>query len=211
MNIQVLQKKVMEKGTPKENFLPKEKTIRAAAINRKWRHFIDNSTLHGMQYVFNGQTKIRSIVWAVFFVMSTAYFLFQSSLLLKRYYSYDVTTKVTLQYEKSPEFPAVTICHFDMLRESFVIKYKAEEVFKYALRFSVRTSIDHNDINWKELGNTRMEDMYEIGGHQIKKMMKTCLWSGEICDDRNFTKILTPMGLCHTFNSGKFLNSLFFR
>ena len=143
--------------------------------------------------------------------MSTAYFLFQSSLLLKRYYSYDVTTKVTLQYEKSPEFPAVTICHFDMLRESFVITYKAEEVFKYALRFSVRTSIDHNDINWKELGNTSMEDMYEIGGHQTKKMMKTCLWSGEICDDRNFTKILTPMGLCHTFNSGKFLNSLFFR
>ena len=95
-----LQKLNMEEGIPEGSFLPKEKTIRAAAMNRKWRHFIDNSTLHGMQYVFNGQTKFRSVIWSVFLVMGTAYFVLQSSLLLKRYYSYEVTTKVTLKYEK---------------------------------------------------------------------------------------------------------------
>ncbi|KAJ7377743.1 amiloride-sensitive sodium channel [Desmophyllum pertusum] len=47
-----------------------------------------------------------------------------------------------------------------------------------------------------------MEDTYNFGGHQINKTMKTCTWSGEKCDDRNFTRNLTSMGLCHTFNSG---------
>lgn len=82
--MRVLQKMDMENGTPEESFLPKQKTTKAAAINGKWRHFIDNSTLHGMQYVFNGQTKVRSIIWSVFLLMGTAYFVFQSSLLLKK-------------------------------------------------------------------------------------------------------------------------------
>lgn len=209
--MQVLQKIDMGKGTPEESFLPKEKTIRAAAINRKWRHFLGNSTLHGLQYVFNSQTKFRSVIWAVFLLMATAFFVLKSSLLLKTYYSYEVTSKVTLKYEKSPEFPAVTICHFNMLRESFVKEHKAEKVLEQALWFSLRTNINRSVVNWKEFGNLSMKDVYEKGGHQIKEMMKTCSWSGEEYEARNFTRILTPMGLCHTFNSGKFRNSLFLR
>ncbi|XP_020604891.1 acid-sensing ion channel 1-like [Orbicella faveolata] len=135
--------------------------------------------------------------------MATAFFVLKSSLLLKTYYSYEVTSKVTLKYEKSPEFPAVTICHFNMLRESFVKEHKAEKVLEQALWFSLRTNINRSVVNWKEFGNLSMKDVYEKGGHQIKEMMKTCSWSGEECDARNFTRILTPMGLCHTFNSGK--------
>jgi len=199
----VLQKIDMGKRTPEESFLPKEQTIRAAAINRKWRHFLDNSTLHGLQYVFNSHTKFGSVMWAVFLLMATALFVFKSSLLLKTYYSYEVTSKVTLTYEKSPEFPAVTICHFNMLRKSFVEEYRAGKVLEQALRFSVSANVNRSVVNWKEIGNLSMRDVYEIGGHQIKDMMKTCSWGGEKCDAGNFTKILTPMGLCHTFNSGK--------
>ena len=178
--------------------------MRAASINRKWRHFLSNSTLHGLQYVFNSETKFRSIIWAAFLLMCTGHFVYKSSLLLRAYYSYEVTSKVTVKYEKSPEFPAVTICHFNMLRESFVKEFKAEKLLEIAFRrSSLRTKVNRSEVTWKEFGNASMEDVYEEGGHQIKKMMKTCSWSGEKCDARNFTRILTPMGLCHTFNSGK--------
>ena len=199
----------MGEETPRESYLPKQETIKSAAIRRKWRHFIDNSTLHGMQYVFNGQTKIRTIIWTTFLIMGTTYFFYQSSVLLKRYYSYQVTTKMTLKYEKLPEFPAVTICHFNMLRKTFVQKHNAQQVLKYALRFAKRTEINSTTINWTDLQNLTMDFIYTVGGHQIGEMMRTCLWSGEECNHRNFTKILTPMGLCHTFNSGKFVKNVF--
>ena len=197
----------MDNVAPEESFLPKQETIKSAAIKKKWRHFIDNSTLHGMHYVFHGQTKVRTIIWTVFLGMSTAYFFYQSSLLLKRYYSYQVTTKMTLKYEKAPKFPAVTICHFNKLRKTFVQKHNAEQVLKYALRFAKRTEINSSTINWTDLQNVTMDYIYNHGGHQIKEMMKTCSWSGEKCDGRNFTKLLTPMGLCYTFNSGKFVKN----
>ncbi|KAL9964419.1 hypothetical protein ACROYT_G028060 [Oculina patagonica] len=110
---------------------------------------------------------------------------------------------MTLKYEKSPEFPAVTICHFNKLRKNFVQKHNAEDVLKYALRFAKGTKINSSTINWTDLQNVTMDYIYNHGGHQIKEMLKTCSWSGEKCDDGNFTRILTPMGLCHTFNSGE--------
>ncbi|KAL9964420.1 hypothetical protein ACROYT_G028061 [Oculina patagonica] len=186
---------------PGENYLPKQVTIKSAAMKKKWRHFIDNSTLHGMQYVFNGETKIRTIIWTVVLLAGTAYFTYQSSVLLKRYYSYPITTKITLKYEEVAEFPAITICHFNKLRKTFVDKHNAEEVLKYALTGALGTKINSSTIGWTGLRNFSMEDILKIGGHQIEKMMKTCLWRGKKCDERNFTKILTPMGLCHTFNS----------
>ncbi len=204
LNKQVLPKIDMDKD-PGENYLPKQVTIKSAAMKKKWRHFIDNSTLHGMQYVFNGETKIRTIIWTVVLLAGTAYFTYQSSVLLKRYYSYPITTKITLKYEEVAEFPAITICHFNKLRKTFVDKHNAEEVLKYALTGALGTKINSSTIGWTGLRNFSMEDILKIGGHQIEKMMKTCLWRGKKCDERNFTKILTPMGLCHTFNSGKFV------
>lgn len=197
----------METDNPKESVMSNPETIRSVAIRRKWRHFIDNSTLHGMQYVFNGQTKIRSIIWAVFLMLGTGYFLYQSSLLLKRYFSYPINTKVTMEYEENPLFPAVTICNFNMLRKSFVEEHKAEELLKYTFTgdslLEPGTEVNISAINWDYFKGANMEDTYSVGGHQIKEMMIKCSWSGEKCNDGNFTKDLTSMGLCHTFNSGK--------
>ena len=85
-------------------------------------------------------------------------------------------------------------------------KYEAEELLKYTFRDSLLelgTAVNSSAINWDYFKGAYMEDVYSVGGHQIKEMMIRCLWSGEKCDDRNFTQDLTSMGLCHTFNSGK--------
>lgn len=198
----------MERGIPSESVVSTRDAAKSKAIRKKWRHFIDNSTLHGMQYVFNGETKVRSIIWTVFLVLGTAYFIFQSSVLLTRYYSYPITTKVTLKYEKNPPFPAVTICNFNILKRSFVEKYKAEELIEYTFRDSqllFENEINMSAINWSSFEGLNMGEVYKQGGHKIKEMLIRCEWSGEKCDFRNFTETLTSMGLCYTFNSGKVL------
>ncbi|CAH3149477.1 unnamed protein product [Pocillopora meandrina] len=94
--------------------------------------------------------------------------------MLKKYFSFPNTTKVSLKYDSMPDFPAVTICNFN---------------------------------NWTSpctLTNLTQKPFYSMMGHQIKDTMHSCRWNGKhTCDYRNFTPVLTSMGLCHTFNSGK--------
>ena len=200
----------MDKEIPEERVVSNQETtkLKSAAIKRKWNHFIDNSTLHGMQYVFNGQTKVRSIIWAFFLLGGMVYFSFQSSQLLRKYFRYPVTTKQTVEYENSPKFPAVTICNFNMLTKSYSEQVIQEELLKYFFRAKIKEfglKANRSAINWSDFENVSMENIYYIGGHQMKNMIEKCVWSGNRCDYGNFTRILTSMGLCHTFNSGKFI------
>ena len=108
--------KVAAEGNEAESPTPS----RSVAIKQKWHAFVESSTLHGLQHVFTSQTPLRRIIWALFLLSGIGWFSFQSSKLLTKYYSYPVTTKVTLVYEDAPEFPAVTICNFNMFRASAV-------------------------------------------------------------------------------------------
>ncbi len=74
-------------------------------------------------------------------------------------YSYPITKKITLKYEKT-----------------FVDEHNAEEVLNYALRDVLGTKVNSSTIDWTGLRNFSMEDILKIGGHQIKEMMKACLW-----------------------------------
>lgn len=179
---------------------------KSEAIKRKWRNFIDNSTLHGMQYVFNGETKIRSIIWIIFLLGGMIYFIIQSSFLLKKYYCYPINTKQTLEYEESPMFPAVTICNSNRLRRS-VVQGIPNEVLNTIFSETIQGfPINRSDINVTKYQDViHMPELYYRASHQIKDMLKECTWSGHVCDERNFTPILTSMGLCHTFNLGKFI------
>lgn len=194
----------MENGNPEESVGSNPENPKSAAIKRKWRHFIDNCTLHGIQHAINGQTKVRSVTWSVFLLIGTGYFVHQSYSLLDRYYSYPITTKVTLKYEEEPEFPAVTICNFNILRKSYIIEEEAEDLLELAFSGLLGTKPNISAVDWSKFDNNNMEEVYARGGHQFYQMMKKCSWSGEKCNHRNFARSLTSMGLCHTFNSGKF-------
>ena len=127
---------------------------------------------------------------------------------MKKYFSYPFNTKVTLEHESSPEFPAVTICNFNMLRRSTIVDANDfEDVVKYAHRDRIDNliglEVNASKIDWSRFENLRMFDVYAEGGHQMKQMLINCSWIGKTCTYRDFRPVLTSMGLCHTFNSGK--------
>lgn len=196
----------MDKQIPGDYVVSNQEALKTAAMKTKWNHFIENSTLHGMQYVFNGQTKARSIIWAVFLLGGMAYFSFQCSKLLTIYFRYPITTKLTLEYEQSPKFPAVTLCNFNMVSRSRTRKF-AEELINWVFKEKQLElkGANFSAINWKDYENISMEEIYYDASHQIKDMLGRCTWSGHQCSDQNFTRILTSMGLCYTFNSGTFI------
>ena len=124
-------------------------------------------------------------------------------MLLRKYFSFPVTTKTTLEFEKEPEFPAVTICNLNMVRKSMVLKYNFKEVTDLALMSKAGVEINDSNINWSRYEDIDVFQVYLKAGHQIQDMIIDCSWKGERCSSQNFTPILTTMGLCHTFNSGK--------
>lgn len=198
----------MDKVNPEMSVSWVQQPSKTEAIKTKWNSFVENSTLHGMHYVFSSPTTFRRILWAFFLLSGMVYFSFQSSKLLKKYFSYPVATKVTLVYEKEPEFPSVTICNFNMFRKSFITANNYEQAVRFATRdeFSKFAGVEVNDsnIDWSAYEGVDMSQGYHLAGHQIKDMLKGCSWSGESCSHQNFTPVLTSMGLCHTFNSGQY-------
>lgn len=150
----------MDNEISEEVVVPSQEA-KTAAIRKKWNDFIDNSTLHGMRYVFNGQTRVRSIIWAVFLLAGMAYFAFQSTVLLKIYFSYPITTKQTLEYdyEKSPKFPAVTICNFNAVMRSRTRNIK-DALINWIFREKNQniTGANISNINWSDYQNTTMKD-----------------------------------------------------
>ena len=79
------------------------------------------------------------------------------------------------------------------------------DVVKYAFRDKIPDPLRVNPsaIDWSKHENLNMTEVYASGGHQITDMLSRCWWIGEDCTWHNFTPVLTSMGLCYTFNSGK--------
>ncbi|XP_078379403.1 acid-sensing ion channel 2-like isoform X2 [Oculina patagonica] len=176
---------------------------KSAATTERWSVFVGSSTLHGLNYMFSSRSLVRRILWALFLVTAMAWFSFESFKLLRKYFSYPVTTKVALEYEGTLEFPAVTICNFNMFNKSVVTAKGYNELLRQFERKLFGLNNENDTMDFNKYNDFNLTEFHFIAGHQISSTLSICVWSGQSCDYRNFTPVLTDMGLCHTFNSGK--------
>ncbi|KAL9964423.1 hypothetical protein ACROYT_G028064 [Oculina patagonica] len=191
------------KIVPEYSEVASEIPSKSAAITKRWSIFVGASTLHGLHYVFTSRTLVRRILWALLLVSSMAWFSFQSSKLLRKYFSYPVTTKVSLEYEDTPDFPAVTICNFNRFKRSVIMEKGYDQLLSQFEKKSFGLQAENDAIDLANYTDFNFTEFHLIAGHQINDTLLGCVWSGQMCDYRNFTPVLTDMGLCHTFNSGK--------
>lgn len=177
---------------------------KSAEITKRWSIFVGSTTLHGLQYVFTGQALVRRILWALILVAALTWFSFQTSKLLRKYFSYPVMAKVSLEYEDSPEFPAVTICNFNKFKKSVVLDKGYDDVASQLEKKLLGLASENDTVDFSKYDDFNFTEFHFIAGHQINDTLLGCVWGGKMCDFRNFTPVLTDMGLCHTFNSGRF-------
>ena len=175
----------------------------SVAITKTWRVFVESSTLHGLQYVFTSRTLVRRILWSLSLVAAILWFSFQSSKLLRKYFSYPAATKVSLVHEDSPEFPAVSICNFNQFRKSVIMEKGYDDPLRQFERKAFGLNTENFTTDFSKYRHFNFTEFSLSAGHQINDTLRACVWSGITCDYRNFTPILTSMGLCHTFNSGR--------
>ena len=53
----------------------------------------------------------------------------QTFMLLKKYFNYPVTTKVSSKHEAITDFPSVTICNFNIIRKSVAKVNGSDQLF----------------------------------------------------------------------------------
>ena len=187
----------------------KEKTNRSTS-RKIIEDFINNSTLHGLQNVYNSRSKMQRIVWVVLMLTASVYVVSMITDSFITYAGYPVKTKTTLMFTENSVFPAVTICNFNRYRQSPLKGTSYEDIFDaLGSSYFKGKEISWEKYNFSEIDLSRLDDDL---AHEL--MIIDCRWQGQHCDYKNFSSLFTSMGKCHTFNSGNvllFQASCFFR
>lgn len=92
-----------------------------------YQNFSENTSLHGV-----GKTVIRGgwrrIVWLLLVLSSIAWSMHQFVYILQDFYTYPVTSVVSVTHQSYIRFPAVTICNLNKLRRSKISSSLREEI-----------------------------------------------------------------------------------
>ena len=185
--------------------------------DRYFSDFIDTTTINGVFQVFRGRSKFRQILWGLLFIGSFIGCIVTFGYSFRQYAEKPAasTIKVITEAENGLDFPAVTICNLNIYENpnySAVLSYETYALIQYLF---------HTDDIFNEYNITReCEDLLEDGMEYYGKeslydmllpkdyssnLIYDCtfrhdaLSEGISCKDQ-FYPILTPGGICYTFN-----------
>ena len=83
-----------------------------------WREFVDNTTLHGIRYVFKKRHIPIRLIWLLLLLASGGYYIFTVYRAFNKYYERPINTVVSQKNLKEMDFPAVTICSLNAFAKS---------------------------------------------------------------------------------------------
>ena len=176
----------------------------------KFRKYIENTTTHGVVRIFSGKSIVRRLFWAA--VVLSAFAACLANIIERIIYLARDPTVTTVTQKVNREgimFPAVTICNTNIFKrsvfESMVDENEVSALMDILINSSEvctnRTFIDY--LNRSNISYRRIQD---VARHQAKDLIVGCTYAGEDCNHTDFSEVLTRLGYCYTFNSGRMAN-----
>ena len=205
---------------------------REEAPTENLRSFIQDTTLHGVRFLFNGNF-FRRLIWTVALGSCFGFCVYQIVQALTAYYSRPFITRITTKganINRNLTFPAVTLCNFNFFnRRRYINFMKTKNMLDndvIALNFKAfeamlaKSTDFFNTPSNKELSYLFDRNGCEDGSdncyltlfsHRIDEMLlpsptfQSCEINGFPCDSRNFSSFISSVfGQCYTFNSGNY-------
>ena len=194
--------------------------------DRHLAEFLENTTINGLVYVFRGRSKIRRIMWGIIFVGATIGCIALLSLSIQRFVSKPTATTVVYQTTElgGTRFPAVTVCNVNSSHTLRGFRWLLYQLFDPMQTF------DENELNTStrvDQCNDRLDtyrnrpnigqDIWNFVARfeNTENLIHYCGYSENfgklIRCEKEFVPVLTPSGLCFTFNSIKSSNGVFIR
>lgn len=83
-----------------------------------WREFVNDTSLHGIRYVFMRRRILIRLIWLIVLLTSGGYYIFTVYRAFNKYYSRPINTVVSREHLKEIDFPAVTICSLNLFSKT---------------------------------------------------------------------------------------------
>lgn len=168
-----------------------EQQLRQEKVKEHANDLIENSSLHGLSYIFDKRHPIRRVIW---FFITTAAFCYSMQKVYestRNFLDYPFNTARMRQYVDKIEFPAVSFCNENDMRMSVLNG----------------TLVDAAILDHTKSGNvtgTMYRNVTKRAAHTLEEMLVDCKFNGRKCNIKNFTSFNWMQGdKCFTFNSGK--------
>ncbi|KAJ1183807.1 hypothetical protein NDU88_000621 [Pleurodeles waltl] len=150
--------------------------------------FARTSTLHGLCHIFrSGSVGIKQTLWALAFLSSLVFFLYQAAKCALFYLEHPHVTALDEEAAREMAFPAVTICNINRFRHSALTD---ADIYHLANMTGLppkdRDGHRATDLVYPE---PDMQDIVNRTGHQLSEMLKSCNFSGDSCSSQNFTVV----------------------
>ena len=177
--------------------------------SKKLRKFAETTNTHGVRQILIGKSLIRKIFWGSFFLFSLTFCLVNISRSIQFYIGIPTATTVTSRHVPSLEFPAVTVCNMHLFRSSYLDALNLTDLTRATLNLKisnpdrVREEFQNQCLTYKRFIDTSitLEEAILAGGQRLEELIAECEFLGVPCDlQRDFTPVMTPLGLCYTFN-----------
>ncbi|XP_067890548.1 acid-sensing ion channel 4-A [Heterodontus francisci] len=164
--------------------------------------FADTCSLHGINHVFvPGGCGVKQSLWALAFLSSLLFFLYQVVNCTIYYLHYHHVTALDEESGHEILFPAITICNMNRFRHTALTD---ADIYHLANMTGLPPkSKDAHKAATQGYPDPDMMDIFNRTGHQIEEMLKNCNFSGSYCSAHNFSVVFTRYGKCYTFNANK--------
>ncbi|XP_032222736.2 acid-sensing ion channel 2 [Nematostella vectensis] len=83
-------------------------------VSQMWQDFLHTLTLHGFRFVFERGPTIRKVLWLAILLFAVGMLMMQSKKSIQKYFDHPITTSVQVEFLEEIQFPAVTICNFNL-------------------------------------------------------------------------------------------------
>ena len=182
--------------------------------NPQFTKWAESSTIHGVDHIFTGKSKVRRIVWAIILVGAIAGCLY--GIIDRSIYFSTRPTATTVTADINDDgivFPAVTVCNLNPISRRYADQRNLTGLLGFLLFTGTQRDrrviefLGDNDCrsNLDDIGNSNVSSLSlktVFTDGVIRDFIQSCHFGGpkseEDCQPE-LVETLTPHGLCYTF------------
>ena len=187
-----------------------------------FKKYIESTTAHGVVRIFQSKSIIRRLFWLVIVLSAASGCLYNISDRIRYLVSSPTATTISITRSNVGElsFPAVTVCNLNYFRMDVLQERNIYDLVRSAFDFddSVFGSGTCNEVIEDMsislgidnlLRETTFEKVALAARNRLERFILFGYYAGErINISESFEPIFTRLGICYTFNSGKFGESI---
>ena len=120
-----------------------------------------------------------------------------------KYFDRPMSSVITVNYVPNLAFPVVTLCNYNQYRRS-VINPSSIDLLQSLFTVPQEGATPLNWTAYNEavgIDNWNMTDLAIRYAHQAEDLIQGCSWrTVDNCGPENFTRVITDLGVCYSFN-----------